>query len=819
MLIDTDKTSLDLDSILFQAMLDEIGAYVYIKDSHAKYLYVNEETRQLFQQPLEAILGHADSDFFTGQQLSDLSKNDQRVLLYGEIVRHEDLNIPKSTGEARIFRTVKKPLFNKQGMILGLIGILTDITDIAQLETTNGLLENALDSEKIKAENQNKRHVQDVAQKNDAIKLAKQSNIAKSQFLATMSHEIRTPLNAFIGSAELLKNTILTPGQSSYVDVAQQSAITVKQVIDDVLNFSKIEAGKVEVAVRETDIIALVDSVVTLMGIQAAKKDLELAVFISDNIPEIVLLDCVKTKQILLNLVSNAIKFTEQGRVEIRLTAEQQQEQEHQDYIVTFSIQDTGIGIEKKVQETIFDEFTQVGSLIPHPDKGTGLGLAISHRMISMVGGCMGLESEIGKGSRFWFSLPVKAKSLLTLNPVNTDCWILNRDTHSNHQAEFFYRQIQPLVQQVRIVDTCKNIVLSSAQPAIIFLDQSQLGCFNRQEIIQFTDNKPDHCLMVLVSNYTSATLSQQWLNVFDKQLIKPFSIRSLQEFLSLPMGSEKERLQAVTSLGEAPVFPEHVQQILLVEDNVANQLVIKLMLEKLGYRVDLAENGSVATETVKHKKYDLILMDLSMPVMGGIKAATLIHHAGENSAPIIALTADAFEETKALCLQVGMDGFLAKPITLNCLKQELDKHLHPHHELDRHTAVTAELIVAKRYPVNLNIDYSVLDLLRQETSEVLFPQILTIFLEQGGKRVVLIENAISNQDFTLLKNEVHALKSESATFGAIRLSELMESINLLCMQHLEQQAFIKSATVKNLWTEAVNEISKTIDEGELFSA
>jgi DNA-binding response OmpR family regulator len=211
--------------------------------------------------------------------------------------------------------------------------------------------------------------------------------------------------------------------------------------------------------------------------------------------------------------------------------------------------------------------------------------------------------------------------------------------------------------------------------------------------------------------------------------------------------------------------------------------------------------------------------MDLSMPVMGGIKAATLIHHAGENSAPIIALTADAFEETKALCLQVGMDGFLAKPITLNCLKQELDKHLHPHHELDRHTAVTAELIVAKRYPVNLNIDYSVLDLLRQETSEVLFPQILTIFLEQGGKRVVLIENAISNQDFTLLKNEVHALKSESATFGAIRLSELMESINLLCMQHLEQQAFIKSATVKNLWTEAVNEISKTIDEGELFSA
>ncbi|MEO1880754.1 MAG: histidine kinase dimerization/phospho-acceptor domain-containing protein, partial [Methylococcales bacterium] len=324
MLIDTDKTSLDLDSILFQAMLDEIVAYVYIKDSHAKYIYVNEGTRQLFQQPLEAILGHADSDFFTGQQLSGLSKNDQRVLLYGEIVRHEELNIPKATGEARIFRTVKKPLFNKQGMILGLIGILTDITDIAQLETTNGLLENALDSEKIKAENQNKRHVQDVAQKNDAIKLAKQSNIAKSQFLATMSHEIRTPLNAFIGSAELLKNTILTPGQSSYVDVAQQSAITVKQVIDDVLNFSKIEAGKVEVAVRETDIIALVDSVVTLMGIQAAKKDLELAVFISDNIPEIVLLDCVKTKQILLNLVSNAIKFTEQGRVEIRLTAEQQ---------------------------------------------------------------------------------------------------------------------------------------------------------------------------------------------------------------------------------------------------------------------------------------------------------------------------------------------------------------------------------------------------------------------------------------------------------------------------------------------------------------
>ncbi|MCK5121614.1 MAG: PAS domain S-box protein [Methylococcales bacterium] len=636
---------------------------------------------------------------------------------------------------------------------------------------------------------------------------AEKSNLAKSQFLAAMSHEIRTPLNAMIGINDLLKSTTLNSEQLGYVQIAEKSGFALREIISDILDFSKIEAGKLELEFQQTDLVALIDSVVAIMAPKALEQGLELLTVVEYPIPKMVLIDPVRIKQVLLNLVSNAIKFTEQGWVEIALKRQLNEQGES----LLFTVTDTGIGISEDVQSILFNEFTQADLTITRKYGGTGLGLAIASRLVDMSGGKMWVNSKQGEGSCFGFCLRPEYQALTQPELVDLSCWVFDRDTKGEKSAEALNKQLEPLAKHVQLVASWQDILLTGS-PSLIFLDETQLAYFSHVEVKQFVADKPSHCLMVLVTGNMQKQLSDDWLDVFDQRILKPILVKELESFLLSCMvffnGGYKEVFFA-EPINEIAAFSGIDLRILLVDDSVVNQLVVKSMLKKAGAHVDIVSDGFIATEQVKKQQYDLILMDLSMPVMGGVEAAQLIRsREGLNqNTPIVALTANAFKDNREQCYQVGMAGFLAKPITMSMLYGEIKKHLGRQSLAIKEKKAESD-IELKTIDEQV-IDIAVLEQLKGETSALVFPQLIKVFLTQGEQRVATIEKAMNDHDFEKLESEIHALKSESATFGTMKLAETTKQINLLCKQGLKIQAFDEARVIKDQWENVATQLAK----------
>lgn len=645
----------------------------------------------------------------------------------------------------------------------------------------------------------------------EAVELAKveaeKSNLAKSQFLAAMSHEIRTPLNALIGINDLLQSTTLNSEQLSYVQIAEKSGFALREVINDILDFSKIEAGKLELELQQADLVALIDSVVAIMAPKALEQGLELFAVVEYPIPEMVLIDQARIKQVLLNLVSNAIKFTEQGWVEIAL---KRQFNEHGDSLL-FSVTDTGIGISEDIQPILFAEFTQADLTITRKYGGTGLGLAIASRLVGMSGGEMGVYSKKDEGSCFWFCLSPEYQTLTYPDFISLSCWVFGRSGKDEKIAEALCQQLKPLAKHIQLVTSWQDILLTEL-PGLIFIDESQLADFSQIEVKQFIANKPRQCLLVLVTGNMQKQLSDDWLDVFDQRILKPILIKELEAFLLSCMiffnSGDKEGVFA-NPVNEIATLLDIDFSILLVDDSVVNQLVIKSMLVKTGAHVDIASDGFIATEQAKKQPYDLILMDLSMPVMDGVEAAQLIRsQEGLNQkTPIVALTANAFKDNREQCYQAGMTGFLTKPITMDILYGEITKYLRRQSPMIDETKIEPDTMLK---PIDEQvIDLTVLEQLKGETSTHVFPHLIKVFLTQGEQRALAIEKAINDYDFELLASEVHALKSESATFGAMKLAETTRQINLLCKQGMERQAFDEARVIKEQWENVAIQLPK----------
>jgi len=648
---------------------------------------------------------------------------------------------------------------------------------------------------------QNKRAI------DEAREQAEKASIAKSQFLAAMSHEIRTPLNAIIGINDLLKTTELNAEQGGYVQISEQSGLALKEIINDILDFSKIEAGKLELELQPTDLIELIDSVTLIMGPKASEKNLELSAVVHYPIVEDMLLDSVRIKQILLNLLSNALKFTEKGFIEIKVAMETQPDEAR---FIIISVIDSGIGIAKDLQKTLFDEFTQADLSITRKYGGTGLGLAIARQLVVMSGGEIGVDSVAGEGSRFWFSLPCASATPLDIIPVNVPCWVVDKGGKGEKNAELLCQQLNPLVKNVHRVSSWKAITFSG-QSSLVFIDEIQLPYFSRDEIEQFCITKPENCSIILLMN-NKKKLDQTWLTIFDERLIKPIAIHPLNAFLAKYSKVGKSKHQPIESInveGDNEMAQWQGARVLLVEDSVVNQMVIKVMLEKTGFSVEIANNGLIAIEKTSSMGYDLILMDLSMPVMGGVEATQLIRKNlnSNTNTPIIALTANAFKEDKEQCYQAGANGFLAKPLTLSDLNEEIKKHVRV--QVSDQEKSAEDLVSERGTEQQDIIDYSVIEQLKQETSEAVFPLLLKTFIEQGKKRVINIEQAVLNEDFTQLTNEVHTFKSESATFGASQLAKLTTDINLLCKQGIAEQAFTEAQKIESYWGAVCDELAK----------
>ena len=804
------KAQLARERDLLRTIIDNIPDFVFVKDRAGRFILANEALITSLGVDSNAdLVGKTDYDFSPPEHACEYVADDQIVMRSGDSLLDVEETARGTDGNDVCLLMSKVPLRDESGNVWGLVGIGRNIT--------------------------RRKEAQEELQQ--AMETANEANQAKSAFLANMSHEIRTPMNAIIGMTDLVMGTELEPSQREFLSIVKQSGQSLMAVIDDILDFSKIEAGKLDLDATHFDLRNELGDTMKSMSFRAHEKHLELAFRVEPNVPSMLYGDAGRLRQILVNLIGNAIKFTHEGEVvvEVRCVSETQSKADLQ-----FSVRDTGVGIPPDKCLTIFQEFEQADTSTTRRFGGTGLGLAISSRLVELMDGRIWVESKPDHGSTFHFTVSMQ-RSNRPLRPRpdqvivgGTHVLIVDDNETNRIILEEMVTNWGMIPNQVSSVSDACNAIEEAHQKGndfgIILSDVNMPDAdgFELAARVRSLDHSNETPIIMLTSAGRPGDRERREALGVAGNLLKPIKQSELFDAMVSALG-----IHSTDTSNAATIAPRKATQslkILLAEDGEFNQKLAVALLERQGHTVTLANNGQEAVDLFQNDpEFDLVLMDVQMPELDGLAATRQIReweHANRvTSIPIVAMTAHALTGDRERCLDAGMDDYLAKPIDADELAKTIDRvtsqkvsksEIVPTADESESSDGTVLSFDASPGTDLGETESKVVDfeaaLQRVNGAADLLKSLASVFLQEIPKLLQHMEEAIEAQDAELLRRSAHTMRGSASHFFAARVVNIVERLEDCGLQEDFETA---RADLPELRTETSRLVEKMLAEFE----
>ena len=756
------ERKLDESRAIYHSLVESLPINVFRKDRDGRIVFANQAFCDGLGKRLDELIGKSDADLFGPELAAKYAKDDAWVLQTG--LPFQDIESHPNGDDNIYVEVLKAPVTSGSDRRIGIQGMFWDVTDRKKAEQSL----------------------------RDAKEIAESASRAKSEFLANVSHEIRTPMNGIIGMTDLLLASVTKRENRESLELIQSSAESLLSLINDILDFSKIEAGKVELESERFDLRNDLGDTLRSLAFRAHDKNLELIARFAPNVPNQIVGDIMRLRQVIINLISNAVKFTHQGFVKLDVEMEEQgydqlgDDQPSQKTRLRFSVTDSGIGIASEKQNLIFSEFLQADNTTTRQYGGTGLGLTIAKRIVELMGGQLKVESQPGRGSRFYFSADFVVDSISKLEILDSlaqkSVLIVasSAELSANLKSVLSQWNMQAFTADnpAQTLKSLNEHAIAGDPIDLVLIDIEVQSSSGSELAAQIRNDKLFSQTPIIVlakTNTVDFGVDRSELGI-DDQLLKPIKETELHNSIAIVLGLLNPKTTTNATIAAASGLSEHPLTVLVAEDNLVNQRLAEALLDKVGHTVVIANNGREAVDCFKSQHFDLVLMDVQMPEVDGFEATYEIRKyqsvQGNHRVPIVAVTAHASVADRKHCLSAGMDEYLAKPIRAVDLYKLIDS-------ITGHRSTIGQSPLA-----NSDASESIVDWARAfETvggDRSLLEDLIRVFLKDRETLFTNISNAIDDGNANELRLSAHSLKGALTHLGGrepARLAAILEEI------------------------------------------